>query len=56
MNETCDVCKMEFPSSEPNVAVADAKIVGLGCWGYLCTGHLGHGVKGYVTMLETVEA
>ena len=56
MNETCDVCKMEFPSSEPNAAVADAKIVGTGMWGYLCKAHLSLGVKGHVNMLAVVEA
>jgi hypothetical protein len=56
MNETCDICKTDFPSSEPNEAVADAKIKGIGCWGYLCLAHLGYGVRGHITMLETVEA
>ena len=50
--ETCDVCKMEFPSSTPNVAVADAKIKGIGCWGYVCQAHLDYGVKGHVNTLE----
>lgn len=54
--ETCDVCKMEFPSSPPNEAVADAKIVGIGVWGYLCEAHLSLGVKGYVTMLADTES
>ena len=53
--ETCDVCKMEFPSSKPNEAVADAKIRGLGMWGYLCQSHMGHAVKGHVTMLESMN-
>lgn len=49
--ETCDVCKMEFSSSTPNVAVADAQIRGLGLWGYVCKAHEGHAVPGTLTLL-----
>jgi len=56
MNETCDVCKLQFPHATPNAAVADAKIRGLGLWGYLCTAHLSYGVKGLITMLDELEA
>lgn len=55
MNETCDVCKMEFPSSEPNAAVADAKIKGLGLWGYVCKAHLGHADPRFTTMLDSMN-
>lgn len=51
MNEHCDVCKIQFQAAEPNEAVADAKIKGLGLWGYLCVAHLDYGVKGLVHML-----
>ena len=50
--ETCDVCKLVFTSAEPNVAVADAKLKGLGVWGYVCEGHESHGVPGTVTALK----
>jgi hypothetical protein len=54
--ESCDVCKMEFSSSTPNEAVADAKIKGLGMWGYVCRPHLGYAVPGCVTMLDGSKA
>lgn len=53
--ETCDVCKIEFPSSNPNSAVVDAKIQGLGLWGFLCEAHKGLAVKGFCTPLPVAE-
>jgi hypothetical protein len=50
--ETCDVCKLEFTAATPNEAVADAKIKGLGLWGYVCDGHIFYGVPGTITKLE----
>jgi len=47
--ERCDVCQMEFPSSQPQPAVADAPLGG-GMWGYLCESHLGH-ARGPMTKL-----
>ena len=52
--ETCDVCKLVFTSAEPNEAVADAKIRGIGVWGYVCDGHMGHALPGTITMLKTL--
>jgi hypothetical protein len=53
--ETCDVCKLVFTSAAPNKAVADAKIRGLGVWGYVCDGHWTHGVPGTITKLPVEE-
>ena len=39
----CDVCRIEFPHAEPNVAIVDAKLRGTPTWVNLCQGHLGHG-------------
>jgi len=50
--DTCDVCKMEFSAAEPNVAVADTKLKGLGLWGFVCEAHLDYGVPHYTTRLE----
>lgn len=33
----CDVCKLEFPHSEPNAAKYDGPINGV--WGYMCEAH-----------------
>jgi len=33
----CDVCKLEFASSEPNEAHYDGPINGI--WGYMCEDH-----------------
>ena len=35
----CDICRMEFPSSEPNPAVADGRTK-QGPWAYMCETHL----------------
>ena len=51
--ETCDVCKLEFVEAKPNAAVVDAKIKGLGVWGFLCDGHWSHGVPGTISLLDT---
>ena len=53
--ETCDVCKLVFTSAKPNVAVADARIRGIGVWGYVCEGPLSHGVPGTVTKLDLMS-
>lgn len=37
----CDVCQMEFPSSQPQPAVADAPLGG-GMWGNVCEAHKSH--------------
>lgn len=50
--EDCDVCKLVFTSAKPNVAAVDAKIKGIGVWGYACDGHLSHCVPGTITKLE----
>lgn len=52
----CDVCKLEFQSAKPNVAVVDAQIKGIGVWGYACQGHLSYCVPGTITKLEGVVA
>lgn len=53
--ETCDVCKIEFTAAEPNKAIADAKIKGLGLWGYVCNGHISYGVPGTIALLQPRE-
>jgi len=55
MNETCDVCKIEFPSSTPNEAIADAKIKGLGLWGYVCKAHLSYADPKLTTMFDSMN-
>lgn len=40
--ETCDVCKIEFPHAEPNPAVEDKNVPGIG-WVFVCDGHKGRG-------------
>jgi len=50
--ETCDICKLVFTEAAPNVAAADAVIRGLGVWGYVCEGHMGHAVPSTVTLLK----
>lgn len=35
---TCDVCEMEFPHAEPNQAIADVMLPGVG-WVFVCEGH-----------------
>ena len=40
----CDICKVEFSSSEPNLAAYDGKTTS-GPWAYMCEDHFdGHGV------------
>lgn len=51
--EDCDVCKMEFTAASPNAAFADAKIKGIGVWGYVCKGHESYAVPGTLTILNT---
>ena len=53
--ETCDVCRVEFPHATPNVAVADAKVKGLGLWAFLCKAHLSLGLRGTVHSLPEPE-
>ncbi|MGE3483465.1 MAG: hypothetical protein AB7L09_01915 [Nitrospira sp.] len=55
MPRTCDICKIEFPNSKPNKAIADAKIRGIGVWGDLCAAHLSHGVPGLINRLDRKE-
>ena len=40
----CDICKLEFPSSVPNVAIADVALGGP--WGYVCEAHLANATYG----------
>jgi hypothetical protein len=53
MSETCDYCKLVFTSAKPAEAKVDAKIKGLGVWGYLCEGHESHAVPGTATELAS---
>lgn len=44
MDRECDVCKLDFPSSPPNDAVADAAVGGP--WAFLCEAHVESGTVG----------
>lgn len=49
---TCDICKAEFPSSKPNLAVLDAPLRGNGAWAYFCSAHKGNAVPNVGTTIN----
>jgi hypothetical protein len=53
MDPKCDICRVEFPSSEPNPAVLDAPLAGGGPWAYFCEAHTGNAKRGAGTRLDT---
>ena len=53
MEPKCDICRVEFTASEPNLAVLDAPLAGGGPWAYFCKAHLGNAKRGVGTWTET---
>ena len=52
MND-CDICRAQFQSAQPNPAVLDAPIRGLGVWAGFCLAHVSRAERGVGTWLLT---
>lgn len=53
MGPMCDVCQIEFTSSQPQPAVADAPLGG-GLWGYVCETHKSYARGGLYPLMQDI--